>query len=277
MHGMGVMHGAPDCLSVLVLIFLVAIDGINQEMCEVVDQGELVAKSVATGGQPPATHARKVLPRNIYSLCNSAVGRIERSKAADQSFGDRAFGLIGLVIPQSVIEASRQRITALVVAFAVAQYGIDLALIARRAPGPIVVLQFQSAQQASGRGLGGAGRQEPLKSPHAACQGDLIIDGIGVTDVSRADRRKISLGRIIRALAVTDIGGKLRNQEVQIRVALTVRVGWLVDRHLIDICRKVGAVIEVISAHQVLICLAFAAVQSDDGPKNRLEYQWPGR
>ena len=40
-----------------------------------------------------------------------------------------------------------------------------------------------------------------------------------------------------------------------------MRVGRLVDRHVVDVSRQIGAVIQIVAAHQVLVGLALAAVQ----------------
>ena len=53
---------------------------------------------------------------------------------------------------------------------------------------------------------------------------------------------------------------QLGDQEVEIRVALAVRVRRHVDRHAGDRRREVGAVIEVEAAQEVLVGLALAAV-----------------
>ena len=71
---------------------------------------------------------------------------------------------------------------------------------------------------------------------------------------------------VIRALGIGDPVCQLRDHEIKIRVALTVRMGWLVDRHLVDAGRQVGAMVQVIAAQQILVRLTFAAVQGHDQP-----------
>jgi hypothetical protein len=51
-----------------------------------------------------------------------------------------------------------------------------------------------------------------------------------------------------------------------------VRVRGLVDRHAVNEGREVGAVVEVVAAQQILIRLAFAAMQGDDQPRDGFEH-----
>jgi hypothetical protein len=48
-------------------------------------------------------------------------------------------------------------------------------------------------------------------------------------------------------------------------------VGAHVDGHTVDESRKIGAVVEIEAADQILVSLAFAAVDRDDKARNGLE------
>ena len=87
----------------------------------------------------------------------------------------------------------------------------------------------------------------------------------------RTDRRKITLISIIGTLGVGDISREFRDEEVQIRVALTMRVCRLVDRHAIDKGTQIGAMVQIIAAQQELIGFAFATVARDLQPGHRFE------
>ena len=65
---------------------------------------------------------------------------------------------------------------------------------------------------------------------------------------------------------------QLGNQEVEIRVALAVRVRRHVHRHAGDRGGEVGAVIEIEAAQEVLVRLALAAVLRDDDAGHGLQH-----
>jgi hypothetical protein len=81
-----------------------------------------------------------MLPGQIGALRRALIGRIEFAEAADETLSDSTLGLIGLGVPQTVIERCGQRVTVVLVALTVADDGIDLALIAGYDPRSIVML-----------------------------------------------------------------------------------------------------------------------------------------
>ena len=58
-----------------------------------------------------------------------------------------------------------------------------------------------------------------------------------------ADRGEVAFGRIVRTFGIADIGRKFRNQKIQVRIALPVRMGRLIDGYLIDEGGKISAMI----------------------------------
>ena len=76
---------------------------------------------------------------------------------------------------------------------------------------------------------------------------------------------------IKRPLLEVDLVDQLGDEEVEIRVALPVRVAGQVHRHTVDREREVGAVIEVEPAQEVLVRLAVPRVLGDDHAGDGLE------
>jgi hypothetical protein len=70
--------------------------------------------------------------------------------------------------------------------------------------------------------------------------------------------------------------GKLRDHEIEVRVALTVRMGRLVDGHAIHVGLEIGAVIQIVAAHQVLIRLTLPAMQGHDQARHGFQAAGPG-
>ncbi len=54
-----------------------------------------------------------------------------------------------------------------------------------------------------------------------------------------------------------------------------MRVGRFINRHVIDEGRQIRAVVQVVPAQQVLVCLTFAAMQGDNQSGHSLQ-QLPG-
>ena len=98
------------------------------------------------------------------------------------------------------------------------------------------------------------------------------VERRGVVDVAGAGGREVALVGEVRALRILDAGDELRDQEVEIRVALAVRVRRHVDRRAGDGHREVAAVIEVEPAQEVLVGFPLAAVLRDDHAGHGLEH-----
>src|SRR5579872_3670184 len=89
----------------------------------------------------------KVLSREARALRLSAILRVERAEPADQPCGDGALGLIRRGAPEVVVEHRREAVAIVLVAFAVAHDGVQLALIVRIHPGSVVVLQLECRER----------------------------------------------------------------------------------------------------------------------------------
>jgi len=93
-----------------------------------------------------------------------------------------------------------------------------------------------------------------------------------VLDVRAARGREVTDVGVVRSLAVVEALDELRDQEVEIHVALTVRMGREVHLHAHHASQEVGPVVEVEAAQEVLVRLPRAAVLGDDHAGHELEH-----
>jgi hypothetical protein len=75
-------------------------------------------------------------------------------------------------------------------------------------------------------------------------------------DIRRSGRREVALRRAVRPLEVVDPPDQLGDHEIQIGIALTVRMRRHVHRHPRQVRLEISAVVEVEAAHEVLIRFA---------------------
>jgi hypothetical protein len=86
-----------------------------------------------------------------------------------------------------------------------------------------------------------------------------------------AGSREVAFVGVVGALAVGDGVDQLRYQEIEVGIALAVRMRRQVDRNAIDRGGEVRAVVEVEAAQEILVRLAVAAVLGNDQAGHRLE------
>ncbi len=149
--------------------------------------------------------------------------------------------------------------------------GLDLAEVARRIPRAVHVSEVDGGPEAVLQAeVAGAPDVEVLITEGGDAAGDLIGQLIQQLDVCRAHRSEIADGGVIGPLGVVDAAHDLRDQEVLVRIALTVGVGRAVHRHAVDEAREIGAVVEVETPDQVLVGLALARVDGDHQTRDGL-------
>ena len=96
--------------------------------------------------------------------------------------------------------------------------------------------------------------------------------GVDIIDLHRPGGVEIAEIGEIRALAVMQGADQLGDHEIEIGIALAMRMGAHVDRHVVERDVDIGAVIEVEAAQEILVGLALAAVLGDDQPRHDLEH-----
>ena len=79
-----------------------------------------------------------------------------------------------------------------------------------------------------------------------------------------AGRVEVSLAGIIGACAEIDVVHRFRDDEMRIRVALSVCMAHHVHRHAVDRYLYIGAMIHIESAEKDLLCLTAAGVLGDE-------------
>lgn len=100
-----------------------------------------------------------------------------------------------------------------------------------------------------------------------------FLDRLASTKIDRARRGKISILGQIRSLVHINPFNRLRNDEVQVGIALAMRMRAQVNRHAVGKKRDIGAVIRVEPAQKILIGLACAAGVLDcDEPWNQTQH-----
>ena len=111
---------------------------------------------------------------------------------------------------------------------------------------------------------GGAGRVALRAEGAALGEEEVLLELVARDEVERAGGREVAELREERPLVEVQAVDGLRDQEVQVRVALAVRVRRQVHRQVVDEHGEVGAVIGVEAAHEVLRRLAAPLVLGDD-------------
>ena len=137
---------------------------------------------------------------------------------------------------------------------------------------PVIVCDLYRVEQIAGAGLERTCVQETVVAKISYGERRRRRDRIAIVEIVAAGRREIALVGKIRALFKFDVAHELRNEIVDVRVTLTVRVRPEVYRHAVDVRIQVRAVIELETAQVVLICLTAAAVLADDEAGNIFQH-----
>lgn len=256
----------------LELVFLIAVNGIDQIVRKVVPEMQLVADEERTGRELSFSQRLVDVERQARAPRTAAVGGIERAEAiGHQPLGNGAQRNVGGVGPELMIDLGSDRITVRIAAFAVTKQHIFLAPIVRGDEGPIVVLHLGGGQQPSIAQRLRSGAENTLKTQGSHRRRDLVWNGVAIIDVHRTHRAEVAHAGIVRSLGVGDSIRQFRNQEIQIGVTLTMGMRGLVDRHAIDVGSQISAMIEVVAAQQILIGLALTAMRGHDQSGHGLE------
>jgi len=139
-------------------------------------------------------------------------------------------------------------------------------------PRTVVVEQFEAVEQAAAGELRGTGEQASrVAVPADRRLGQRTVDLAEIIDVRRSGRREITFLGEIRSFTESDAVDQLGNQEIEVGVALAMGVRRHVDRHAADVGCKVGAVVEVEAAQEILVGLAVAGVLRNDQSGHHLQ------
>jgi hypothetical protein len=221
----------------------------------------------------PSSRSRCVSNDRLCRCVSAAAGGIDRVEAADQAGLHRTQrDLVGRVPARGIGHGGDRRPVG-VTAEAVAQHAVDAPEIVRIDPRPVAARSFQRIQQRAVAERTGIDQQAaPVPVLADAGFGDAPLDGVPDAQARRTRRREVALFGVIRTLPVIDAIDQLRNEPVQIGVAMAMRVGRHVGRHAVDKGREIGAVIEIEAAQEVLVRLAAPAVLRDDDAGHEFEH-----
>ncbi len=116
-----------------------------------------------------------------------------------------------------------------------------------------------------------AGCGEPFV-PHGsgACD-DLIREFVCQPQAFGNDGAEIADRGVVGALGVVQAIKRFGNQEIEVAIALAVRVGRAVDGHVVDEIGEVCAVVEVEASGEELRRLALAGMDGDDQAWHRFQ------
>ena len=193
-------------------------------------------------------------------------------EAVDESRVDGALGRGLRGVPLAVVPHEGEREPVDVVAERVASHAVVLLVGIRHAPRSGVGGRLEGRQQGAAAELRRGRQQHAAEIVRAHLEPhDRTIERRGVVDVPGAGGGKVPLLGIVRTLRVLDARHQFRNQEVDVGVALAVRVRRHVHRSAGDGHGEVAAMIEIEPAQEILIGFSLSAVLGDDHAGDGLE------
>ena len=247
------------------LLELIAVLRVVEEIGEVRKQVQAVVQQEAGCPQRRGALRLLILGGEALAVRLPSIAGIEKTETRDEALGDGAFrDLVGRIPVRPIAHAS-QREPVAIVAAAVPQDAIDLAVIVRTHPRAVVVVDLECAKQIPATNVRrGCSEQAapPVVPPTGADDGALEL--IHVVDVRRARRRKISFVGEVRSLLELHATHELGNEKADVRITVRMRTRRRIDRNPGDHGREVGSVIQVEAAQVVLIRFALAAVLAHD-------------
>ncbi len=244
----------------VVLPALVAVDRIVEEKGEVVEQAPVVV--LRPGGDLPRIVG--VAQRQALALGAPGERLVERAVAVLDQRADGAFGdLLGRVPGRpEAVEASLELPHA-------ERHGVlgegRIALVALgQLPRAVVELGLRSQEKVAGPELGRAPGDRAVVVVVSGFDHGEGRHRVAGGDEARADEAEIAGVGAVGALAIIDPLDDFGDQAVDVEVPLAVAVGAEVLRHVVDVQRVVGAVVEVETAQEVLVRLAAARMLRGD-------------
>ena len=93
---------------------------------------------------------------------------------------------------------------------------------------------------------------------------DAAVQLIADVNSGRAGGSEIAILGEIGALVIIDVVDQFGDQEIEVRITLTMAVGGHIDRNAIDAAGKIGAMIQIVPAQEILVSLAVARMLRDD-------------
>ena len=250
------------------LFQLVAVDGVLQEEREVGKdvQGVVIGVDVALGHGAVVVAVQELAVEGL-ARCGEKVGWVFDAEAGQLAVLRRpqrnlVDGVTGGVIAD---ERERHPVVVGLVADRVFEDADPAVEVFLEVKGAVVEIAFDGVEQVAGADLLGIGHEHALPVVHAGFDlGDAVGHLVEQVDRHRAGGGEVADVGVVRPLAEIDDADDLRDDGVQIEVALTVGVGGQVVGHVVHEAGEVGAVVEAEAAQEILVRLALAAVLRHD-------------
>ena len=155
---------AADLDPLVLLLELVAVDGIVQEVGEVAEQVQLVFRGVGDDVGLLVRGAAVPFAREAVARGTAAVGGVDLAEAVDYFLVDGAHGDLVAGVPDAVVSEGGEAGAVLAVAEAVADDAVELLVGVAVVPGAVVVLQLEGVEQVAGAKPGTTSRTPGARS-----------------------------------------------------------------------------------------------------------------
>ncbi len=225
----------PADLAPVRLLELVAVDRVVQEVGEVRPQVEAVVDEIRVGGGRAGRIGARPLARERVARRPPAVGRVERPEPADQAGLQGAERHLVGGRPLAAVAHRRDRPSVREVAHRIGGHPVQLPVVLRHLPRPVVVEELARDEQVARPELRRRGGERAAIAVAAVLQlREVLRHDAEIVDEDAPRRGEVADVGVIRALAVVHAPHELGDHEVEGEIALAVRVGGHVDRHSRD-------------------------------------------
>ena len=155
----------------------------------------------------------------------------------------------------------------------VLEHAVEFLETLRMLPGAVVIVPLKGVEQTTGTKLWGVGDHQSVIVilSHAELD-EAIGQGVEEVKICCASGRKVTHIRVIGSFAERHIVDELRNDKIQVHIALAMAVCGEIHWHTIDARRKIGAMVQVKAAQEILIGFACAAVLRDCYTRDNLQH-----
>src|SRR5207244_1669436 len=206
------------------------------------------------------------------AVCLAAGGGVDGAEPVDLTGRDPAERDLVGGVPETVVAHCREAPGRIAGLSRVTKDAVQAPVVVGMIPGPVVVKQLEAIEELSPAEVKRAREEDAAIGGAPTAKLDHALgERLRVVDVGGAGGGEITFRREVRTLVVLDALDELGDEEVEVGVALAVRVRSEVDRDALDRREEVGSVVEVEPAQEVLVRLSCAAVLGDDESRHELQ------
>ena len=264
------VHTAGNTL--IALFELIAVDRIVLIKSEVIPQLQTAADQIGISGCRPAVTRSVPGSRKTITTGLATVAGVYRVPATNQARIERTLGNLVGRVPLTLVGHRGDRVAVLLAAVGVAQHAVEPAKIIRFGPRAIGSQHFQRIHQIAVGSLRCVRQQKPTVTETANPDlGHRTLEPVRQQDVHRTSSGEVTVFRRVRTFPVLHTIDEIRNQEIQIAVALPMSMRTLIDRHSVDTDRQIGSMIKIHATQKILIRLTFTAVLGHDDARRPLQ------